>query len=132
MVQLTRLLVVLRFGVSGTVAALGYFGIAIVGVRTFRLAPEWAGFAGYIGSLPIAFLLHRVFTFRSRARFAPEWLRFLCSSLLGCLLSSWLPAAAMDAGVSLHAALGLTCIIVPSVNYLLLSRWAFVARECHG
>jgi putative flippase GtrA len=121
----------IRFLVSGTAAAAVYYSVA-------RLIGYWgwsvfaAGFAGYLAAIPAAYLLHRAFTFRSRGAVQAESARFLVGSILGTSLSSALPVLLVRIGLSLSSALAITCVLVPPINYLILSRWTFVHGLEHG
>lgn len=121
-----------RFAVSGALAAAIYYAVAWLAIRQFGWKPLTAGLAGYVAALPMAYWLHRKFTFQSRARVLPESSRFVASSIIGIVLSSVLPAIMSRFEVSLAIALAATCVLVPAANYLLLSRWTFSRAEHHG
>jgi putative flippase GtrA len=123
---------VVRFLVSGVSAAVVYFAVAWAAVEQLGWKPLAAGLVAYLTALPIAYLLHRMFTFRSRAQIPAESSRFVATSLMGIALSSALPAMMTKLGMPLSSALAATCVLVPAVNYLALSRWTFAQARDDG
>lgn len=121
-----------RFGLSGIGAAIAYYGTA----RFLLVVWDWSAFAAgltaYLLSMPIAYLLHRQFTFRSGARVGPEVRRFILSSAIGVVLASFLPLFFRSRGLNVDASLVATCILVPAISYVLLSGWVFVRGSRHG
>jgi putative flippase GtrA len=120
-----------RFLLSGATAAVVYWLVAWWARRSGQSLFA-AGFLGYLAALPAAYLLHRTFTFRSHASVPAESSRFVLGSILGIGLSSLFPAAMVRFELPFTIALTITCILVPLINYFVLSRWAFAAGNDHG
>jgi putative flippase GtrA len=121
-----------RFFVSGICAAVVYYAVAWWAVEQLGWKPLAAGLFAYLTALPMAYLLHRMFTFRSRSQIPAESSRFVATSLIGIGLSSGLPAMMTKLGMPLTSALAITCVVVPAVNYLALSRWTFAQARDDG
>jgi putative flippase GtrA len=121
-----------RFFVSGISAAVVYYAVAWSAVEQLGWKPLAAGLVAYLTALPMAYLLHRMFTFRSRSRIPAESSRFVATSLIGIGLSSVLPTMMTKLGVPLASALAVTCVVVPAANYLALSRWTFAQARGDG
>lgn len=124
--------ILFRFAISGTLAAAIYYVLTWFAVRQFGWRLQIAAFTGYLFAVPVAYGLHRIFTYRSRGRLVPESRRFFASAVMGLALSSLLPTVMIRVGLSLAAALALTCVLVPVANYLLLSCWVFSRTERYG
>ena len=121
-----------RFAVSGGISAAAYYGVAWLVAEGLGWPLGMAGFIGYLVSMPIAYGLHRSYTFQSQGTIVKESSRFGVSSLLGIGLSTVLPVALTHLHLSVAVAFALTCVLVPIANYLLLSRWVFATASRHG
>ena len=114
-----------RFVVSGISAAAIYCLLAFFAVEQLGWQPLTAGLVAYLSALPVAYLLHRMFTFRSRSQIPAEASRFVATSLIGIGLSSGLLTTMTKLGMPLAGALLVTCVLIPAANYLAMSRWTF-------
>ncbi len=123
-----RLATVLRYLVSGGLAAAVYVAVTSLANAVFHLPLVTAGILGYVISMPCAYVLHRVFSFASRQAVATEIPKFLLQSLVSSLLSGTLPALLTTMGLSLAIALVITSLAIPLLNYLTLSLWVFKTR----
>lgn len=89
-------------------------------------SPLIAGATAYLASMPVAFLLHRLFTFRSSAPVTQEVRRFILTSLIGVVVASITPHLMMkQLGSSAWLASIATSILTPGISYLLMSSWVF-------
>jgi putative flippase GtrA len=114
-----------RFIASGALAA-GAYCIFMTELADRGLSPMTAGAAAYLACMPIAFFLHKLFTFRSNAPVAPEAGRFMLTSLIGIVIASITPHVMMtllDSPAWL-ASIGAS-IITPAISYLLMSSRVF-------
>lgn len=118
----------LRYLVSGGAAALVYAAVTTLVHTGFGMGLVASGALGYLASMPCAYLLHRYYSFSSRQMVARELPKFALQSMFSAGLSGVLPALLGAAGLPLPAALALTCLAVPLVNYFVLSLWVFHAR----
>lgn len=117
---------IFRFFLSGGVSALVYYGIARFAVSHWQWSLATAGLFAYLCSMPVAYGLHRRFTFSSTGRLASEAMRFVVSSMVGLALAAALPGFFASFGMSLDVSLIVTCVCVPILSYVLLSAWVFV------
>jgi putative flippase GtrA len=122
---------ILRFGLSGIVAAVAYYGVAWLSIEQFKLQVSSGSFLAYILATPIAYSLHRGFTFRAKGKFTEPIIRYGVSSVVGLGLSSLLPLLLMKLGLALTVSLSITCLLVPFSTYLIQSWWVFTQRSDH-
>lgn len=114
-----------RFVVSGGAAALVYCFV-LVQLTGAGLAPWLSGLLAYVVSMPVGFVLHKVFTFRSEQPFRQELPRFVATSLPGIFLGSVIPALLTATGRVPMPWVGLaTSIATPVITYILMSIWVF-------
>ncbi|HKE94990.1 MAG TPA: GtrA family protein [Povalibacter sp.] len=121
-----------RFAVSGGASAAVYYCVAWWVLHRLHGSMFAAGLVGYLAAMPIAYALHRLYTFRSRDRMLAETSRFIAGSITGTVLAMVAPAALVRLGASDAMALIATCVLVPLTNYLLLSRWVFSRARRNG
>jgi putative flippase GtrA len=121
--------VLVRFVVIGCAVAGIYYGAAWAGTVLGHWSLPVASALAYMLCVPISYILHRVFSFRSQSRVLPESSRFIASSVAGASFAALVPVMLMAAGLSLGAALAANCLITPGLTYLLLSRWVFPERK---
>lgn len=121
-----------RYLLSGAVSAVIYLGLVWVAVTWLRCDVFASGVAGYLVATPVAYSLHRVFTYRSGSPIGAQFPKFLISSLMGLLLAGSLPELFLILGAPLAIALLITCILVPMINFAVLSAWVFVQEPDHG
>lgn len=111
-------------GVSTSIYAVGTVLIARMGHGA--LSPGEASTIAYILGAAFSYAAHKVFTFRSGGAHAVAAPRFATSTALGLSLSYCL-AEILTAWLRLPIELPviLASILVPVMNYILLSRWVF-------
>jgi putative flippase GtrA len=121
-----------RFVISGVLAAVVYYGVALLQVRFLNWSVLQAGAVAYLVSMPVAFLLHKWFTFGLRGGSGSQVRRFTVSSITGIALSSAVPELLVAYRMPLEWALALTCVVVPVASYVLLSSWVFIGQASRG
>jgi putative flippase GtrA len=114
-----------RFGMVGVASGLVYAGVTALLVSRLVAGPVHASLVGYVLSVPVSFLGHRGFSFRSRGRLTVEARRFL----LGQALNLTVTALVMDRAKALHISylwgIGATIVLIPIANFLLMHFWVF-------
>ncbi|AXQ30621.1 GtrA family protein [Solimonas sp. K1W22B-7] len=114
-----------RYLVSGAIAAGAYMAVTVWCRQAAGLSLLVSGIAGYVCAMPCAYLLHRYYSFRSRQPPAREAGKFIATSVIGAMLSGLIPQWLSAGGTPLAAALTVTSIVVPIINYLVLALWVF-------
>lgn len=115
----------LRFALSGGAAAVVYC-VVLVQLSAMGLRPWLSGFLGYLLSMPVAFVLHKMFTFRSDVPYKRELPRFIATSLIGIILASATPALLTSTShVPMPWVALMTSIVTPLITYILMSLWVF-------
>lgn len=75
-------LLFVRYATVGLVCGVVYAAVVILCVQRAEVEASVASALGYAVAIPVSYLGHRVFTFRSRARWLPESGRFLLVQLI--------------------------------------------------
>jgi putative flippase GtrA len=116
----------LNFCVVGAVLAVIYFILAYAISSFVSLRPPVASGLAYFTMIPIAYLLHRVFTFQSKGEHKSALPRFVATSVLGFALSVLIPYLAVRALDSpAWSAYLAVCVIVPAFNFASMRTWVF-------
>ena len=123
--QVPRLEAIARYVLSGLLSALVYAAVSLIAHRIAGLALGVSGVIGYLTSMPCAYMLHRKLSFSSSQHLATEVPKFVLQSTASIFLSGFLPWAFVTMGTNLAVALFTTSIVVPILNYVLLSSWVF-------
>jgi putative flippase GtrA len=117
---------VIRFSMVGVSTGIIYALVTTVLVTVWHVAPVAASILGYGTSVPISFLGHRQFTFRSSGGWSSETVRFVTIQALNVALTAlvmhgaiaWLDGAywwGMIAAV----------VLIPLSNFTLTNLWVF-------
>ena len=122
-----------RFGGVGVLASAVYAMVTALLVTRLQVQPVPAAIAGYCVSVPVSFLGHRGFSFRSQGHWTGEALRFAVTQAINIAVT----AAAMDAAVRwLHVswAWGMVgaVVLVPLANFLAMNFWVFRTGTADG
>jgi putative flippase GtrA len=117
---------VVRFACIGLLGGTIYALVTMALVSGFSVAPIPASLGGYIASVPLGFIGHRQFSFRSNGRWTAEVVRFTVSQALNMMVT----AAAMYAATRYFRAsyawgMVAAVILVPIANFALLNLWVF-------
>lgn len=118
----------LRYALSGAIAAFIYMGVTAWIHRTRDIDLSISSALGYSAAMPCAYLLHRHVSFASTQPLAVEVPKFVQQSVFSIWLAAIVPKILHAAGMPLAAALGLTSIAVPLINYVMFSLWVFRTR----
>jgi putative flippase GtrA len=118
-----------RFGLVGVASGLVYAAVTVLLVRVFGAAPLAASVAGYCASVPLGFVGHRRFSFRSHGHWTVEAVRFVTTQAINVTVT----AAIMHGvtawlGVSYVWGMAGAVVLVPIGNFACLSLWVFRAE----
>jgi fatty acid desaturase/putative flippase GtrA len=120
------------YAAVGGATALLYLAVALALTHGLAVAPFQASLAGFAAALPFSYLGHKFLTFGSREEHRRELPRFIASAVVGFFASAGVPELAVRLwGWSPEAGYLAACVVVPALNYLLLSLWVFVNRHEH-
>lgn len=124
-VQLEKLV---RFGAVGVLTAAIYFGILWLGRGGLHLDLPVAGALAYAVALPVNYLLHRNWTFRSSRSHGDAAPRYAVNFVWGLTVNFGFLHAARDLPPLPMVAVQLAAIVCLSVSsYLIMAAWVFVA-----
>lgn len=116
----------IRFGCVGVSSGLVYGTVTALLVSGLHAQPVPASIAGYCVSVPVSFLGHRGFSFRSQGRWTAEALRFVVTQALNLAVTV---LAMRGATAALHVSylwgIAATVVLVPAANFLLMHFWVF-------
>ncbi|WP_293196320.1 GtrA family protein [Ottowia sp.] len=92
-----------------------------------------AGGLAYLSSIPVGFVLHRVFSFESTNRVQKDAFRFVVLSGV----SAWFAGALLsfltsDLGIRFELSLLLTILVVAPSNYVAMRLWVFMAPQAEA
>lgn len=106
------------------------YSMIFVKLASLGCDPSIAGAISYASSMPVAFLLHKKFSFRSAGTGKEEAARFIVASGVGMVVASALPKALTAwLGISANITALLTSIVTPVITYAALSRWVFAKND---
>ena len=119
-----------RYLVVGGGAALGYLAVAFLLEHTFDWSPAQSSVTAFLTMLPVAYLGHKWITFQSTKAHRQEFPRFLFAAIAGVTLSAFVPWWVIEC-LGLDPLIGYVaaCIVVPAVNYALLTGFVFLWRS---
>ena len=117
-----------RFVISGAASAFVSWATC-VGLIRLGMATSEAGSAAYLASLPVGFVLHRVFSFKSTNQFKGDAWRFaIVSALSAWAAGAGLTVATRDLGLRFEVALIVTVMVVAPLNYGAMRLWVFMRK----
>lgn len=121
-----------RFCFVGLFCAL-VFGVCSRLLIDLRGLPVYAA-AGLSYSLlvPLSYMLHRGFTFRSTAAHSTSLPKYVIVSAISTAMAAFFPAAMnskLMLDMDINYALSLTCVVVPLMTYVLKSTWVFASDD---
>jgi putative flippase GtrA len=117
----------LRFGLVGALNGLVFAAVTLL--ANGWLDPTFSSFLGYAVAIPIAFLGHRNYTFRSDGIAALEFRRFAVSSLIGLATSvGAMFVAAEVLGWPTIYGIAAAIVLAPAISYLLCDLWVFTDK----
>lgn len=101
-----------------------------MGLMSLGADTKVAGAAAYLSSVPMGFLLHKVFSFRSKNRVAEDAMRFVVvSGASAALAGVTLEQATQELGLSVLGALVVVALVVTPCNFLAMRAWVFMAAK---
>ncbi len=115
----------LRFAFVGLVTAVGYLAIAAALGQGLRFSPVMANFIAICLMHPVAYLSHRLITFKYAGPWRDSVVRFASVALATTLVSCVSTSLQVQWGVPLAIGLTLNCVIVPTATFLLMRMWVF-------
>ena len=115
-----------RFGAVGVSSTLLYAAIAWTLTGGARMGAATSSLLAYAAAGVFSYLAQRNFTFRSTATHREAAPRFVAVCVLGAAAAAAAPLLLTDRlGLPPLVAIGVTCVLVPLINYLVLSRLVF-------
>lgn len=119
---------VARFGISGGLNTLVYIGCG-KGLLAMGLGHAVTGALALLMASATGYVLHRIFSFRSRNAGGGEAARFAVLVGFNTIISSFtLPLLAKTAGLPDTAALMSISLILPFSNFIAMRLWIFRPR----
>lgn len=113
-----------RFAAVGVVCGLVYALATALAIRAGMAAPL-ASAIGYLVSVPLGYVGHRRFTFRSANRVWTEALRFLTVHVTNIVIVMVAMQGLTQAGLHWIAGVIAAVLLVPVVNFLFAHYWVF-------
>lgn len=122
----------LRFGLVGVGSGLIFAAVTAVLVSGAGFGGKLASGCAYIASLPLNFVGHRNFSFRSEGAWLGDAARFCAVHAVNLAVTMGAMAGAID-GFGLHYAFGIfgAVVLVPVTNFLLMNIWVFKTLSRH-
>ncbi len=116
----------LRFGLVGVSSGLVFAAVTALLVSGTGCGGKLASGCAYIASLPLNFVGHRNFSFRSESGLLGDAARFCAVHAVNLAVTLGAMAGAID-GLGLHYAFGVlgAVVLVPLTNFLLMNIWVF-------
>lgn len=119
-----------RFGAVGLSATVLYAVLAYVFGQGAHFAPVRASLAAYAVAAAYSYVAHKIVTFMSPGPHRSEAPRFVVATAAGFAIAYLAPAVLVGwLGLPPALPIVLTSLLVPVVNFILLSRWVFAGRE---
>lgn len=118
----------LRFGIVGVGATATHYAIALSIVAVAGLPAQIAHVMGFLGAMPVSFLGHFHWTFRSRARYWRAAQRFVAVAVAAFVLSAVL-LETLTRLTAWHAAASIlfSVLLIPIASYILNRVFVFRA-----
>lgn len=118
----------IRYALVGVGNGAVFAGTSVLAVSLFNIHPIAASGLGYLCSVPLSFVGHRNFTFRSENAWQGEAGRFLlvhsCCLAASVIIMSTVTAMRMPYSLGLLGAV----LLIPLVNFLVSNFWVFTRR----
>lgn len=115
-----------RYGIVGCSVTIVYVALTSLIIETTAWSALKASITGFVLTIPFAYFAHRLVTFASTEAYVQQMVRFVITMIVAFIISS----VSMLAIVHLYKAhygyaLLVTTVLVPSLNYFVLSAWVF-------
>ena len=116
----------IRFGAVGVLSGTIYALVTAALVSGLGVAPVPASIAGYCASVPMSFLGHRRFSFRSHGRWTAEALRFVAAQALNIAVTALSMHGTVHwFGGAWYWGMAAAVILVPIANFAFMNLWVF-------
>lgn len=120
----------LRFILVGASNTFFYFLIANALHYAFGAERDVAAYIAYGLALPLSFIGHRKFTFRSSSPPLSEWLRFcVMQALCLCIIGGVNAAANSYPNFPGWLSFAAISILIPALSFVIMQIWVFAARR---
>jgi len=115
-----------RFALVGGVSSLVYVGLVMLFIAVFHLDSNLSAALGYAMSVPINYIAHRKFSFRSAQKKKQELPRFVLVHLCNMAVSvGGMFGAVSGLGLPSWVGAGSAAVLVPVSTFLALHLWVF-------
>lgn len=119
----------LKFCVSGGLTAAFSYAVCM-GLIGNGIDTKAAGAAAYLASVPMGFVLHKVFSFESKNRLSGDLLRFTVVSMGSAVLAGiTLEQATQKLGLTVLGALVVVAVVVTPCSFVAMRAWVFMAAK---
>jgi putative flippase GtrA len=123
----------LRFGVVGVLSGAIYALVTTALVAQLGVAPVVASIAGYCASVPMSFLGHRQFSFRSNGHWTMEAVRFVLTQAINIAVTAGAMVAATEwLEAPYYWGMAGAVILVPIANFAAMNLWVFRDQSGRG
>lgn len=120
-----------RYGVVGVAMASLYSALVIFFYNFAGVAePDLASFLGFIIALPIGYVAHWAITFQRTHGFFEAWQRFAVLNAISFMVAvPGMHIVTHIFGWSYLVGIGMSWVVAPSINYVVLQLWVFSHRR---
>lgn len=123
----------LRFILVGASNTFLYFLIANALHYTIGVERDFAAYVSYGLVLPLSFIGHRKFTFRSSSPPLSEWLRFcVMQALCLCIIAGVNATANSYPTFPSWLSFATISVLIPALSFVIMQIWVFAARRSEG
>jgi putative flippase GtrA len=117
-----------RYALVGLGNGVVFSGTAAFAVSILHMSPVVASALGYLCSVPLSFIGHRSFTFRSQNAWQGEAGRFLLVHSCCLAASVLIMSTVTGMGLPYYQGLAGAVLLVPIINFLVSNFWVFAKR----
>lgn len=119
-----------RFAIVGVLSGAIYCVVTALLVTRAGVEPIPASIAGYCAAVPMSFLGHRRYSFRSNGRWTGEALRFVLAQALNISVTALsMYGATAFLGESYQWGMAAAVVLVPLANFAFMNLWVFRDQE---
>jgi len=120
----TMLAKVLRFGISGVATTGVHLALATLLITAFSASPVLANSIAFVCATACSYLLNTLWSFSARPHHE-NFLRYLCVSIFGLILTIAISWTAQRIGASYWTGLFYIVLIVTPITFLLQHSWTY-------
>jgi len=118
----------LRYALVGIGNGAVFAGTSVLAVSQLGMHPTAASALGYLCSVPLSFIGHRSFTFRSANAWKGEAARFVLAHACCLTVSVLIMSAVMEMRLPYFWGLVGAVLLIPLANFLIANFWVFTQR----